>query len=192
MTGSTRKEDNFYEHKKIILTKNVRSLSLVNMDKFMFPKDFIVFDTQLIANMINQIPIVLGRPFLTTSNAVIYYRSGQLELSFENFKVTLSIFNGGNNLIEYDDSGSIQIFDSLVSNPFSHILYNDPLEVLLEYCGIDFYHDASIRKVNALLDFIPLMDVTNKIANIKLLPDDEWTHDVPKKPPIFDIKRWPP
>ena len=30
---------------------------------------------------------------------------------------------------------------------------------------------TSIRKVNALLDFILLMDVTNKIANTKLLPD---------------------
>ena len=36
------------------------------------------------------------------------------------------------------------------------------------------------------------MDVTNEIANTKLLPDDEWTHDGGKKPPIFDIKCWPP
>ena len=66
------------------------------------------------------------------------------------------------------------------------------MEAHLADFGIDFYHEASIRKVNALLDFILLMDVTNEIANTKLLPDDEWTHDGPKKPPIFDIKRWPP
>ena len=87
LTGSIRKEDSLHEPKKILLTKNVRSFSMVNMDKFLFPKDFIILDTQLMANMINQIPIVLGRPFLTTSNAVIYCRSEQLELSFENFKV---------------------------------------------------------------------------------------------------------
>ena len=48
---------------------------------------------------------------------------------------------------------------------------------------------TSIRKVNELLDFISLMDVTNEIVNTKLLPNDEWTRDLPKEPPIFDIKR---
>ena len=41
------------------------------MDKFLFPVDFIVLDTEPVANMTNQIPVILGRPFLATSNAVI-------------------------------------------------------------------------------------------------------------------------
>ena len=92
LTGSIRKEDSLNESKNILLTKNVRSFSLVNMDKFLFPKDFIILDTQLMTNLINQIPAILCRPFFATSNAVIHCRSGQLELSLGNFKVTLSMF----------------------------------------------------------------------------------------------------
>ena len=60
------------------------------------------------------------------------------------------------------------------------------------YFGIEFDDDTSIKEVNTLLDFVPLMDVTNEIAKIKLFLDDEWTHDLPKERPIFDIKHWPP
>ena len=49
---------------------------LVKVDKFLFPVDFVVLDTESMANMTNQIPIILGRPFLATSNAVIHCRSG--------------------------------------------------------------------------------------------------------------------
>ena len=101
------------------------------------------------------------------------------------------MFNGGNYPIKYDDFGSIQIFDNLVTDSFTRISYTDHWEAYLEHFDIDFYNDTSIRKVNALLDSIPLMDVTNEIANTKLLLDDNWTHDLPKEPPIFDIKRWP-
>ena len=76
LTGSTRKDDSLHEHKKIILTKNVRSLSLVNVDKFLFPLDRIVLDTQLVTNLISQIPAILGRHFFATSNVVIHYQSG--------------------------------------------------------------------------------------------------------------------
>ena len=91
-----------------------------------------------------------------------------------------------------DDDGPTLMTDDPVSNIITLISSNDPLEGCLAYCGIDFYDDASIRKVNALVDFIPLMDVTNEIVNTKLLLDDEWTHDLSREPPIFDIKCWSP
>ena len=66
------------------------------MDKFLFPVDYVVLDTEPVANMTNQIPVILGQPFLATSNAVIHYQSGQLEFSFGNLKVTLNVFDAGN------------------------------------------------------------------------------------------------
>ena len=38
-------------------------------------------------------PIILGRPFLTTSNAIINCRSGQLRIEFGNMTLDLNIFN---------------------------------------------------------------------------------------------------
>jgi len=42
---------------------------LVQVDKFVYPVDFIVLDTQPV-EACNLIPVILGRPFLATSNAL--------------------------------------------------------------------------------------------------------------------------
>jgi len=55
---------------------------LVQIDKFYFPVDFIVLDTHPVSNPTSQHPIILGRPFLATSNALINCRNGVLNLSF--------------------------------------------------------------------------------------------------------------
>ena len=118
---------------------------LVKVDKFLFPIDFVVLDTEPVANMTNQIPVILGRPFLATSNAVIHCRSGQLELSFGNLKVTLNVFHAGSHPPDLDDVGSVQMIDSLVSDSFTQIASTDPLEACLAHFGIDFDDEASIR-----------------------------------------------
>ena len=40
-----------------------------------------------------QIPVILGRPFLATSNALINCRNGVMKLSFGNMTIELNIFN---------------------------------------------------------------------------------------------------
>ena len=64
---------------------------LVQVDKF-YPVDFIVLDTDLVAKGTNYIPIILGRPFLATSNAIINYRNGVMQLTFGNMTLELNIF----------------------------------------------------------------------------------------------------
>ena len=44
---------------------------LIQVDKFYYPVDFVVLDTELVAVGTNYVPIILGRPFLATSNAII-------------------------------------------------------------------------------------------------------------------------
>ena len=48
---------------------------LVQVDKFYSPMDFVVLDTDPVAKGTNCIPIILRRPFLATSNAIINYRN---------------------------------------------------------------------------------------------------------------------
>ena len=47
---------------------------MVKVDNFVYPVDFVVLDIQPIANVGTQIPIILGRPFLATINAIINVR----------------------------------------------------------------------------------------------------------------------
>ncbi|KAI5351574.1 hypothetical protein L3X38_004465 [Prunus dulcis] len=66
---------------------------LVQVEKFYFPVDFIVLDTEPVVYSNSQIPIILGRPFLATSNAHINCRNGLMQLSFGNTTLELNIFN---------------------------------------------------------------------------------------------------
>ena len=57
---------------------------LVQVDKFYFPVDFDVLDTQPVVNQGTQFPVILGWPFLATANAIIHCRGGLMTLSFGN------------------------------------------------------------------------------------------------------------
>ena len=66
---------------------------LIQVDKFYYPVDFVVLDTEPIAVETNYVPIILGRPFLATSNAIINCRNGVMQLTFWNMTLELNIFH---------------------------------------------------------------------------------------------------
>ena len=55
---------------------------LVHVDKFYYLVDFVVLDTEPVAMGANYVPIILGRPFLATSNAIINCQNGLMQLTF--------------------------------------------------------------------------------------------------------------
>ena len=65
---------------------------LVQVDKFYYPVDFFVLDTDPVSKRTNYVPIILGRPFLATSNAIINCRNGVMQLTFGNMTLELNIF----------------------------------------------------------------------------------------------------
>ena len=87
---------------------------LVKIDKFYYPLDFVVLDPQFIANEPNHVPIILGRLFLATANAIINCRNGVMQLTFGNMTLELNIFhlNNKQKLLENEN----QITDEVVSN----------------------------------------------------------------------------
>jgi hypothetical protein len=77
---------------------------LIKVDKFYFPVDFIVIDMEPVHDVANQIPVILGRPFLATANALIKCRTGVMKISFGNMTVELNIFNINSQPLEYDET----------------------------------------------------------------------------------------
>ncbi|KAL5563506.1 hypothetical protein UlMin_033253 [Ulmus minor] len=65
---------------------------LVQIDKFYYPVDFLVLDTIAIVNTKSKIPLILGRPFLATANALINCRNGLMTLSFGNMTLEVNVF----------------------------------------------------------------------------------------------------
>ena len=65
---------------------------LVQVDNFYYLVDFVVLDTNPIVKETNYVPIILGRPFLATSKAIITCRNGLMQLTFGNMTLELNIF----------------------------------------------------------------------------------------------------
>ena len=70
---------------------------LIKIDKFYYPVDFVVLDTEPSSNEPNHVPIILGRPFLATANAIINCRNGIMQLTFGDMTLELNIFHLNNN-----------------------------------------------------------------------------------------------
>jgi hypothetical protein len=75
---------------------------LIKVDKFYFPVNFIVLDTEPVKIIGSEIPMILGRPFLATANALINCRSGVMKISFGNITVELTIFQIRKQPLDYD------------------------------------------------------------------------------------------
>ena len=69
---------------------------LVKVDKFIFLADFIVLDIE----EDKEIRIILGRPFLVTSKAMIDVQKGELKLRVQDDEVRFSVFNAVRHPIE--------------------------------------------------------------------------------------------
>jgi len=65
---------------------------LVQVDKFIYLVDFIVLDTQPL-EACNSFSVILERPFLATSNALINCRNRLMKVSFGNMTLEMNIFN---------------------------------------------------------------------------------------------------
>jgi hypothetical protein len=94
---------------------------LVQVDKFIYPVDFIVLDTQFV-EACNSIPIILERPFLATSNAMINCRNGLMKLSFGNMTLEMNIFNICKQPGDDNDLQEVDLIEELVYDQFESTL----------------------------------------------------------------------
>ena len=85
---------------------------LVKVDKFIFPTIFIVLDME----EDRKIPIILGRPFLATSRAIIDVQRGELKLRVEDAKVKFNVFDVIRHPIESDACFMVEVVEAIMSS----------------------------------------------------------------------------
>ena len=97
--------------RSVKIPKGIVEDVLVKIDKFYYPVDFVVLDTEPIENGPNHVPIILGRPFLATANAIINFPNGVMQLTFGNMTLELNIFhlNHKHKPVEGDKEGSDEV-----------------------------------------------------------------------------------
>ena len=79
--------------RSVKIPKGIVEDVLVKVENFYYPVDFVILDTKPVAEGTNHVPIILGRPFLATSNAIINCRNGIMKITFGNMTLELNIFH---------------------------------------------------------------------------------------------------
>ncbi|KAL9343427.1 hypothetical protein Peur_063858 [Populus x canadensis] len=149
---------------------------LVQVDKFMYPVDFIVLDTQPV-EACNSFPVILGRPFLATSNALINCRNGLMKLSFGNMTLEMNIFNickqpGDDNDLQEVDSIEELVYDQLEST-LSKIESDESEDLQMIYSQEEITDEKDTENVDADLLSKVTTDSTSDITPIDdYFPDE--------------------
>ena len=127
--------------RSVVIPRGTVEDVLVQVHNFVYPVDFIVLDTQP-STAKNDVPIILGRPFLSTCKALINCRDGHLNISFGDMSVYLNIFKTYKVAKEVDDVDDVydvdpieqleedhyeslraQTYDKLFGNPLLNVAY---------------------------------------------------------------------
>ena len=82
--------------RSVKIPKEIVEDVLVKVDNFYYPVDFVVLDTEPMEESTHQVPIILRRPFLPTTNVIINCRNGVMQLTFGNMTLELNIFHLSN------------------------------------------------------------------------------------------------
>nr|CAN66942.1 hypothetical protein VITISV_010069 [Vitis vinifera] len=141
---------------------------LVQVDNVYYPVDFVVLDTDLIVKETNYVPIILGRSFLATSNAIINCRNGLMQLMFGNTTLELNIFYMSKNPITpEEDEGpeEVCIIDTLVEEHCNQKMQ----EKLNESLG-DL--EEGLSEPSDLLATLPAIKEEPPKLNLKSLPTE--------------------
>ncbi|XP_022886923.1 uncharacterized protein LOC111402855 [Olea europaea var. sylvestris] len=144
---------------------------LVQIDKFYFPVDFIVLDTHPVLNSNAQIPVILGRPFLATSNALINCRNGILKLSFGNMTVEMNIFNICKQHGDEDDLHEVDLIEQLVDDQFIATSSYDALEFEFNDNSKNSQVISSVQEPN--LDLKPFFENFSKLEESVAIHDSK-------------------
>jgi hypothetical protein len=164
------------------------------VDKFYFPVDFIVLDTEPVPDPVRFIPVILGRPFLATANVCINCKTGEMEITFWNMKVKLNIFKAFQHPSDINECFLLDMIEETVKDTLPHLLIKDPLETCLSHFDFeDFDIEHYVGKVNSLLDIAAAIDFPPWRVPNEPLPSTSSIHRIPSliSPPKLELKQLP-
>jgi len=76
---------------------------LIHVGEFIYLMDFIVLETQSVLNLKVQTPVILGLPFLATTNIIINCRNRSMRLTFGDITKEVNVFHLGKQPRYFDD-----------------------------------------------------------------------------------------
>ncbi|XP_062080935.1 uncharacterized protein LOC133785737 [Humulus lupulus] len=98
---------------------------LVQVDKFIFPADFIILDYEAD----KYVPIIFGRPFLDTGRTLIDVQKGELTMRVNDQQVTFNVFNAMKFPDEVEECSRLSVIESIVAEKFHKEVFKDGMGV---------------------------------------------------------------
>ena len=105
----------------------------------------------------SEIPVILGRPFLATTNALINCKSGVMKISFGNMMVELNIFHIRKQPLNYDQMNQVCLIEEIIDEVIEESSIEDPLEACLAQFGEDLDLEKLMEQADAILEIAPLV-----------------------------------
>ena len=166
---------------------------LVQVDKFYFLVDFVVLDTQPVVNQGTRFPVILGRPFLATANAIIHCRGGLMTLSFGNMTVNLNIFNVIKEMGDEEDVGEVNMIDSMVQQYVGHVSYNDPLmSCLVSLSWVEEVTTSESEFLHSIIEHSKVLEANGCAPKFEPLPPiEDRVLPSEERPPKLELKPLP-
>ncbi|KAF5451940.1 hypothetical protein F2P56_026994 [Juglans regia] len=116
---------------------------LIQIDKYYYPVDFLILETSSVVDTTSKIPLILGKPFLATANALINCRNGLMKLSYGNMTLEVNIFHIAKQPKDDDESHKIYMINSLMDSGVSIAHDFDSLEYFIVNFEFDSISDPS-------------------------------------------------
>ncbi|XP_073224760.1 uncharacterized protein [Cicer arietinum] len=160
---------------------------LVKVDKFIFPVDFVVLDME----EDNDIPLILGRPFLATGRAMIDVADGTLTLKVNEETVTFNILKAMEHSKEREGCNRIEILDEIVNEEIKHHTPSLPLErvLCLPQDVVQESEDPKMKEVWAMLEASPSYSPCFPTRWEDLKGNEDKSAE--KKTPLIELKQLP-
>ena len=166
---------------------------LVQVDRFYFPMDFVVLDTQPVVSQGSQFPVILGRPFLATANAIIHCKGGLMTLSFGNMTVNLNIFNVIKEVRDDENICEVNVIESVVQEYVDHFSCDDPLKsCLVSLRCVEEVTTLEIEFLCSIPEHSEVMETNGWTPRFEELPlIEERVFPSKEKPPKLELKPLP-
>ena len=152
---------------------------LIQVDRFYYPVDFVVLDTEPVALGPNHVPNILGRPFLATSNVIINCRNGVMQLTFGNMTLELNIFHLGKRHM-HSEGGEFEevcILETILEEQAKEQQIQDILTSELSECCVKQHEHQEVSLIQGYW------------RRIEILP--MLTGNEPKEPQQIELKPLP-
>ena len=144
---------------------------LVKVENFYYPVDFIILNIEPTLHPSANIPIILGRPFLATTNALINCRNGRMKITFGSMTAELNIFNVNPQQLVDEECEYVNFIKATPQEEFNKNCFSNSFETL----PVNSVVSNELKPATKILDSSSLLD------SLQILEEEQVV--VAKNPP---------